>query len=345
MIQVNEQTIQEFIKLLIEADGTHEVREDHTVYCKVTGQQITIALAKTEKPLAIWYSGAPCTTDVVWLNPFKELAGRYPEREWFFALLSLSVGRLTKLITMKVIDDCVKMTDDNYQEFALMSKVRSKVDEKTKEEVDKIGPAMFVSINYNKTKKTADAQTLLFDDQLKEAFPKIRKKTWEAIHEIFKTIYGDTQVPLEDFKYTSKNLNIPETEAKLNIVIALLTSLDPFATDILNQELHSAELQQHLEVLEGYAKLYEWAVVNRAEYPQQNINAGPAWNQTQAANVYTAPNPYAQPMPQYVQPQPQPVGMMSPYGPMPVPVTQAAGMTVAASPFGTANQPRGLFGV
>ena len=344
MIQVNEQTIQEFIKLLIECDGTHEVREDHTVFCKVTGQPISIVLAKTEKPLAIWYSGAPCTTDVVWLNPFKELAGRYPEREWFFAMLSIGIGRLTKHITMKVVKDCVTMTDDNYNEFALMSKIRSKVDEKTNDEIDKIGPAMFVSINYNKSKKTAEAQTELFDEQLKEAFPKIRKKTWEAIHEVFKAIYGDTTTPLEDFKYTSKSLNIPETEAKLNIAIALFTSLDPFAKDILNMDLHSAELQAHLEVLEGYAKLYEWAVVNRAEYPQQNVNAGPAWNQQQAANPYVAPpNPYAQPMPQYVQPQP--VGqMMSPYGPMPVPVTQAAGMSSAVNPFGS-NQPRGLFGV
>ena len=159
---------------------------------------------------------------------------------------------------------------------------------------------------------------------------------------MFKIIYGDTEVPLEDFKHTSKSLNIPETEAKLNIAIALLTALDPFAKDILNMDLHSAELQQHLEVLEGYAKLYEWAVVNRAEYPQQNISAGPAWNQTQV-NPYAAPNPYAQPMPQYMQPQP--VGVMTgPYGPMPVPVTQAAGMTMAANPFGN-NQPRGLFGV
>ena len=344
MIQVNEQTIQEFIKLLIEADGSHEVREDHTVFCKLTGQQVTIVLAKTEKPLAVWYSGAPCTTDVVWLNPFKELAGRYPEREWFFTLLSLGIGRLTKHIIMKVVNDCATMTDDNYNEFALMSKIRGKVDDKTKDEIDKIGPAMFVSINYNKTKKTAEAQTVLFDDALKEAFPKIRKKTWEAIYEIFKAIYGDTVTPLEDFKYTSKSLNIPETEAKLNIAIALFTALDPFAKDITNQDLHSAELQQHLEVLEGYAKLYEWAVVNRAEYPQQNINAGPAWNQTQA-NPYAAPNPYAQPMPQYMQTQPQPVGVMAgPYGPMPVPVTQAAGMTVAVNPFNS-NQPRGLFGV
>jgi len=343
MIQVSEEMIQEFIKLLIECDGTHEVREDHSVVCKVTGQPITIVLAKTEKPLAVWYSGAPCTTDVVWLNPFKELAGRYPEREWFFALLSMAAGRLTKLITMKVVDDCVKMTDDNYNEFALMSKVRDKVDAKTKDEIDKIGPAMFVSINYNKAKKTAEAQTELFDDQLKEAFPKIRKKTWDAIYEVFKMIYGNTETPLEDFKYTSKSLNIPETEAKLNIAIALFIALDPFAKDILNLDLHSQELQNHLQVLEGYAKLYEWAVVNRAEYPQQNINAQPAWN-TQPTNPYAIPNPYAQPVPQYVQPQPIGQVAAGPYGAVPVPVTQAAGMTVAVNPFAPQQQ-RGLFGV
>lgn len=342
MINVNEETIQEFIKLLIECDGTHEVREDHSVICKVTGQPITIVMAKTEKPLAVWYSGAPCTTDVVWLNPFKELAGRYPEREWFFALLSLAAGRLTKLITLKVVDDCVKMSEDNYNEFAIMNKVRGKVDEKTKDEIDKIGPAMFVSINYNKSKKTAEAQTELFDDQLKEAFPKIRKKTWDAVYEVFKLIYGDTETPLEDFKYTSKNLNIPETEAKLNIAIALFTSLDPFAKDILNIDLHSAELQQHLQVLDGYAKLYEWAVVNRAEYPQQNMNAGPVWN-TPATNPYAAPSPYLQQVPQYAQPQ-QVTQMPNPYGAVPMPVTQAAGMTVAVNPFGQPQQ-RGLFGV
>ena len=341
MIQVNENTIQEFIKLLIECDGSHEVREDHSVVCKTTGQPVTIVVAKTEKPLVVWYSGAPTTTDVVWLNPFKELAGRYPEREWFFALLSIAAGSLTKFITMKVVSDVVKASDDNYNEFALMSKIRGKVDEKTKDEIEKIGSSMFVSINYNKSRKTAEAQTELFSDQLKDAFPKIRKKTWEVMQTVFLEIFGDAA--MEDFKYTSKSINIPETEAKLNIAIALFAALDPFAKDILNQDLHSAELQAHLEVLEGYAKLYEWAVVNRAEYPQTQMNRGPAWNQTQANPYGVQPNPYAQPKPTYAQPQPI-TQAASPYGAVPVPVTQAAGMSVAPNPFGY-SQPRGMFGV
>ena len=342
-MQVNENTIQEFIKLLIECDGAYEVREDHTVYCKETDRQITIVQAKTEKPLAVWYSGAPCTTDVVWLNPFKELAGRHPEREWFFSMLSAQASRLTKLIMLKVVDDCVKLSDDNYNEFALMSKVRAKVDDKTKEEINKIGAPMFVSVYYDKSKKTAEAQTQLFDDQIHEAFPKIRKKTWDAIYEIFATIFGNTDTPLEDFKHTSKSINIPETEAKLTIIIALLTALDPFAKDVLSIDLHSDELQQHLQVLDGYAKLYEWAVVNTAEYQSQQQPAGPVWGAMQQQS-YTMQNPYAQPQQQCVAPQPVTAATSGVYGPIPVPVTQAAGLSVSFNPF-TGQQPRGLFGV
>lgn len=284
MMEVNQDTIQEFIKLLIELTGAYEITEDHRIKNRMTDQYIVIPLAKTEHDLAIWYEGAPVSTDWVWLNPFKENIGRSPGREWFYSMLNCAIGEITKCIMLKVIKDCASNADDNYNEFALMSKVRSKIDDKTMAEVEKLGKPLFLSIFYNKTKRTAEAQTELFSDNTKQMFPKIRTKTWEAIEIMFKEIFRDD---LDSYRYQAKLLDIPETDAKLHVIIGLLTTLDPYAQDLLNKDLHSAELQAHLDVLEGYAKLYAWV-----------------GNQTDFKPAQPAMSPYGQPMgptaPQYL---------------------------------------------
>ena len=310
-MQINQESIQQFIRLLIECGGVYTVNEEnHTIINTITGQQIGVTLAKSSRPLAVWYEGAPSGAEVVWLNPFKENIGHSPAREWFYKMLGFTVGNITKNIILKVVHDCKEMADDNYNEFPLMNKVRACVDDKSYDEINQIPPISFLSISYNRTKKEAIAQTSLFSSEIQTAYPKIRVKTWQAIRGVFNEMLGDEQ--LADFKYTSKILDIPETEAKLHIFVAIVESLDPYSNDILNIDLHSAELREHLDFLPGYAKLYEWAVVNMTTEP--------------AVSPYQT-SMYQQPLvAQWGPPQQGPYGSQSMYPSGPVPVTTAAGI-------------------
>jgi len=278
MIEVNETNIQEFIRLLIECGEYYKILPDHTIQSVATDQLVTVERCKTARPIRIVYTGAPCDDMVEPLNPFKENIGKAPAKEWFLNTVGIFGGIICKIIFLKVVQDAAEKKDDNIAEYDLMSKILGKVDETTKTEIEKIGSQNFVSVFYNKTTKMAEAQTRLFSEDLREEFPKIRKKTWEVIDIIFSAIFGPDK-EMEDYRYKAKLLNIPETEAKLNVDVAILDALNPYSKDILKRDLHTAELKAHLEVLEGYSHLYEWATANRVEQPKAQTPMMPPWQQ------------------------------------------------------------------
>lgn len=259
MIEVNAQTIVEFTKLLIECGDVYEVQQDFTVNNRITGEKVMIMEAKDAKPLAIFHEGASSYENVKWLNPFKESLGGSKEREWFFNHITNISGFCTKYVIHRIIEDGVKKKDDSYGSFALMAKIHDKVDETMLGEIEKLTGSSLVSIYYNKREKVAEAQTELFSKELHDAFPKFRKKTWEVFQLIFQEIFGSDD--LSEYKYRAKLLDIPETEAKLAVAIALISHLGPYAKDFLGKDLHEVELNAHFEVLEGYSKLYAWASV------------------------------------------------------------------------------------
>lgn len=343
MVEVTNETVIQFTKLLIECGNVYEVQPDYTIKNRMTGETIMIAAAKDAKPLMIFHEGASSLQDVVWLNPFKECLGHSKSREWFFGVITTIAGVLTKYITRKLIEDGVKKNDDNYNQFALMSKIIDKVDATMLEEIDKLGPTVFVSVYYNKKEKLAEAQTELFSSELRDAFPKFRKKTWVVLETIFTEIFGSTD--LADYRYRAKLLNIPETEAKLAVSIALIRQLGPFAKDFLGKDLHEQELSDHFDVLEGYSRLMAWAPVNNetsnkyaspTEVPWANA-ASPAPGMVPMSAI-----PGASTIPANMVPMTAPIApnaitetgqvKMSGYGGTGIPVTQEGGYT--PYPFG-----------
>ena len=307
MIEVNAQTIVEFTKLLIECGGVYEVQPDYTIINKRSGEKVMIVEAKDAKPLAIFHEGASTYENVKWLNPFKESLGGSKEREWFFNLICNISGIITKYVINQIIEDGVKKKDDSYGSFALMAKIHDKVDETMLTEIDKLTGNALVSIYYNKREKIAEAQTELFSKELHDAFPKFRKKTWEVFQLIFQEIFGSDD--LSEYKYRAKILDIPETEAKLAVAIALISHLGPFAKDFLGKDLHEAELNAHFEVLEGYSKLYAWATVS---------------NDTQK-NAPAATMPWAAPASPYPVAPAMPYGGMTPMSAVPAAATTETG--------------------
>lgn len=350
MIEVTPATIMEFTKLLIECGNIYEVQPDYTIKNRLNGEQVQISNGKGVKPLCIYHEGATVNPNVAWLNPFKETLGVSREREWFFGLITTLPGMMIRIITEKLIEDAVKRVDDDCSNFALLSKIIDKVDQTMIMEVNKINASSYLSVFYNKREKVAEAQTELFGKELREAFPKFRKKTWEVIEIIFTEIFGSTD--LEQYRYRSKLINIPETEAKLAVSVSLITAIGPWARDVLGKDLHEQELNQHMEVLEGYSRLYAYAAVAQDTSSKYAPPAAAPWA--------PAPMPGLVPMGvpntgTYGQPNTAPISTIggsipiSQYGGMGVPVTaELYGQTGFATPSGmmaAGDAATGLFGV
>ena len=352
MIEVTPATIMEFTKLLIECGNTYEIQPDYTVRNRLTGEQVQISNGKGVKPLCIFHEGATVNPNVAWLNPFKESIGVSKERDWFFGTITTLPGMLIKIIIERLIQDGVAKKDDNCSNFALMSKIIDKVDSAMINEIDRIHHSSYMSVYYNKQKKVAEAQTELFTKELRDAYPKFRKKTWEVIEIIFVEIFGSTD--LEQYRYQAKLINIPETEAKLAVSISLITALGPWARDVLGKDLHEQELNQHMEVLEGYSRLYAYAAMAQDTNPKYAPQSTAPWAPAPIPGLVPMGTPNSG-LGTYGQPNAEPISSIggsipiSQYGGIGVPVTaDFYGNTGFASPSGMPmcrDAATGLFGV
>jgi hypothetical protein len=261
-ITINEQSLLQFSKLLIELGGIYELQDDMTIKNTHTDEIVSVVLGKKPIPIVLFKTGLTAG-EYAFLNPYKESQGKSKEREWFFGMLECCVGVLTKKLMHTIISDCVAKKDDNYSQFPLMTKIMDKTDATMLDEIDKIPPHSFISIYYNKADKKAEAQTEIFSEELRAAYPKFRKKTWEVIGILFREFFG-TEDLFEDYVYTAKIMSIPETDAKLHVIIALVKAIGPLTRDVRGCDLHENELQEHLDILEGYSELYAWVNVSNA---------------------------------------------------------------------------------
>ena len=274
-MEVNQDTIFDFTKKLIELGNIYEVQEDCTIKNTVTGQLIAIPSGKRSVPLKVFKEGME-TGDYVFLMPYREPLGVNREREWFFDSLQAILGNLIKELMHKIIADAIAKKDDNYQNYAAISAVINQVDTTMLTELDKLRAPDLLFVNYNKKTKTACALSRILDPDLRSEHSKFRKKSWEVFEILYKEFIG-TCTPEECYTYTSTILSIPETDAKLHVIVALAKAIGPFCRDSLDLDLHENELEMHLANLEGYAKLHAWV---SATTPTVREEPCRPWNNT-----------------------------------------------------------------
>ena len=339
MKAITKDTLLDFETKLIELGELYKVNEDHTITSRATDQLVTVMDGKTSKTVVFFYEGMLMNKDLYIFNPFKESIGINPARDWFYGELNAIVGMMLKALMVRVVKDAVNKDDGNYKQFPLMSRIMDKVDEAMIDEIEKIRTLDLILIFYNKTKKTAEAQCAVLTDEYRQQHTKFRKKTWEVLEILIEAFLGTLEVS-ETYNYTATLLNIPETDAKLHVIIGLVRTLHPWCRDITGLDLHIAELDEHLEALEGYAKLYAW--VSQSSALSTATQSVAPWNRGLPT---TANNQPAQVVPAWATPPPpqmlQPVSVVPAYS-MPQPCSYAGpGMPVSAVPGSLSYPPYG----
>jgi len=266
--QFSPDSVYDFLKLLVETGGVHYVDNTHCIFRTDDRTPVGVKVGggkDSNKQIALYKEGTKPPANSVYLNPFDELLGHHPEREWFMNMISIIPGCLVHY-TMKQMTELINSkTKDTkkFKEAQIVSKFVDRVDDKLINELNKIRPLDAGMIFYDKSKHIAqllcDFWQKDFEDKMKS---KIRKSSLQVIRDMAAEIYG-TETP-EEIMHTATLLACPRFDATVHVLVSTLTRIHKITEEIVKIDLHTDELNEHLKHLEAYHKALQWLATSSA---------------------------------------------------------------------------------
>lgn len=257
MQQLTNQDVQAFIEQLVTIGGINHLNKDMVIVDDKDEPQ-SIQDGDKVKAIQILHSGMIKDEDKFILNPFKMIEGNNPALTWFYSSRIMILATIVKEIILKLVELSVSKETESYDTLHLLENVSEFCDKQTIEELSKINSLDYFRIFYNKRTRTAEAQTIIFSDDLESQY-KLRKKTLTAVRTLMRNLFKlkDDENTLSAYKYHATILNIPEIDAKLHVYYQVLEVLE-LPAKLINQDLRSEEFKKHLDNLEAYARMYAW---------------------------------------------------------------------------------------
>ena len=256
-----------FLKLLVEIGDVHFVGEDHCIYRNEDRTPVGVKVGSGKdsiKQIALFKEGCKPPPNAVYLNPFDELLGAHPERDWFMNVISIIPGCLL-LHSMKTMTDLInsKKKDTKFKAAQILSKFVDRVDEKFSNELQKIRPLDAGMIFYDKQKHIAQLLCDFWQESFEEKMKsKLRKSSIQLIRDMTEELYG-TKTP-EEIMYTATVLACPRFDAVVHVLVDVLTRLSKDLEKLIKIDLHAKELTEHLAHLEAYHKALQWLATSSA---------------------------------------------------------------------------------
>lgn len=292
MTHIDDNSMLEFAQLLLEASDRYELLTDRTVMDKEAESLISFKVGKEKAPVRLFKEG-DVTHGFAYLQPFREFGTNSLARKWFYDLCTSTPFVLLKDLMVKTVELAVDKSSTDPDQLEVINKVLKRVNKTTLSDIKKIAPSELGQIYYNKSSKTASLNMFHKGPSLKENY-KLSEKTLDVIIDLIAIFLNDDFAELEDFiTYTATLVNIPETEAKLQVTIAALELLAPHVLTMLERDIKVEKMMQHLRLLDGYRKLHMYLSADTS------LPAGPDANPI-APGPYTAPGkvaPVAKPTP------------------------------------------------
>ena len=278
----SQQDVYEFLKLLVETGGVHYVDANHTIFrssdrtpvgCKIGNGR------ENRKQIALFKEGSKPPENAVYLNPFDELLGEHPERDWFLNMLAIIPGCLT-LYSMKSITETIlsKEKDTEFKSAEIIAPFVDKVDKKFLDELQKIRPLDVGLIFYDKQKHTAQLLCDFWEEEFETKMKsKIRKSSLKTMREMIALIY-QTETPHEMI-FTSTGVPYPKFDAIVHVLSTCLTRMTPTVEKVTDLKLRADELAAHIEHMPAYHKALQWLATSTTSKPSAEKPAGDApWN-------------------------------------------------------------------
>lgn len=256
-----------FIKLLVETGGVHYVDGNHCIFRVEDNTPVGVKIGNgkdSNKQIALFKEGCKPPPNAVYLNPFDELLGQHPERDWFMNIISIIPGCLI-LHSMKTMTDLInhKTKDTKFRAAEVLSKFVGRVDEKFATELQKIRPLDAGMIYYDKQKHIAQLLCDFWQEDFVEKMKsKIRKSSIVLIQDMTKELLGTDDT--NEIMYTATVLACPKFDAVVHVLVDVLSRLSKSIEKLIKIDLHADELAEHLKHLEAYHKALQWLATSSA---------------------------------------------------------------------------------
>jgi hypothetical protein len=268
-MSTDNRAITEFLRLLVEWGGVYKVRDDMMIVTAEDDMPVLVTIGNNQLPLMLFSDNMKAGKHT-FFNPLVETLGHSSERTWFMQSRMLILGVMIKRMMQLIVSKCLSDDEDlPYDLIEAVSPYRKRVDAKLEEEIGKIEPLHMLRIIYNKPKRTAQAQTDIFDEEYIESL-KIRKKSVEVIQDMLVTFLGTEEVH-ETYVHKATIVSMPETDAFLHVLLMLSQTIGNYAKVLLNRDLRVVEFEQHMEHLEEYRKMCAWAVTSTVQHDRAAV--------------------------------------------------------------------------
>jgi hypothetical protein len=284
--------VTEFFKLLIEIGDCFYVDKEMTIRTKSDDHPVLIKI--NDKPLPmIVFNDNMMVGKHTFFNPLVEVMGHSAERNWFEASRSLIFGVMVKNMMKKIITMALdEEAEVDYDKLDMIRPFIKKIDKKLIKEIDKIQPVRMLRIVPFDNKRTAQAQTDIFDKKYQETLSSVRKGSWVIITSMFESFLG-TDEPHKLYHHKGTIIGIQKMDAFLNVMLKLTQALDIYAEVILEKDLHTAEFVQHMKHIEEYREKCKYAVTATIQSDKEAVKPEPVkapW-QTDPTTQYAQPTP------------------------------------------------------
>lgn len=251
----------ECIKAFVELGGTHYIDKDSIIHSSIDDAPAGVEVGNPprRKPIAIFKMGMK-VGEYVPLNPFTDVLTRSPEREWFTNKLMAFPGSIVFHIVQRMIEEGISEKDSGIKVAKLISKWVDKMDSKLLEEAARIRPKHWCRIFYDRTTFTAQLQSDIGTDDLKDEYKsRIRKSSWPVFTEMVKAILGlAANKKPESLMYTATIKAIPKVDAIMHLLVEFCERIDDHRKILTEVEIDLENIKFHVKHLELYREATRW---------------------------------------------------------------------------------------
>lgn len=275
--KIDNNTVLDFVKLLL-GYTNYSLDDVRGTILTNEGKECTAEdpIDRQVKPIRVVKPGMADDKGFTNLNPFIVLEGVQPALDWFYVTRICGLSAMIKKTIVACVKTGVEGKSEDYEALGLISGLSEKFDAQMVTELEKINCLDIFKIFYNKSTKTAEAQTELFTSALEKQH-KFRKKTWSVVRTLFlKILKIEKEDDLSKFKYKATILNIPDVDAKLHVFGAVMSAARPYIEKLMGIDLHVKEFNRHMKNLETYVKLCAW-ITTAVGKNGQTTTSRPAW--------------------------------------------------------------------
>lgn len=265
--------VRQFITSILLVGSILKVDDQGAVYWKGgdADEPVVLELAGGGKGPVFTYTTSANKPDAIIVNPFAESNTLSADRKWFYKVTStIFSGSLIRAMD-SLLRLALSEAECPYPELVpYLTPVVGKVDEKLLQEfkyISEVGANDFCTIAYH----TKNKETRLFlgiedptgDFQKSIPTNKVRKRSWETLQNLLKSIFKTAGPVAEELKNSTPLIACPQFRTYMDVWLRCWKAIAPILT-VTEADEHEdlpvllTTIEEHLDRVDAYMKLCQW---------------------------------------------------------------------------------------